>query len=127
VDIVADAIQDAEVNAALNHIGNAKFVCGAAEDVIPEMLATGDAVPDVVFLDPPRKGCENALLDALVVAQIKTIVYISCDPPTLAKDVKRLVAGGYVLTAVQPVDMFPMTGKVEVVAGLRWGCEVYPR
>ena len=121
VDIVAEAIQDAEINAALNGISNAKFVCGAAEEVIPEMLATGEAVPDVVFLDPPRKGCENALLDALVAAQIGRIVYISCDPSTLARDVKRLVAGGYVLEAVQPVDMFPMTGKVETVVGLRWG------
>jgi len=119
VDIVEEAIRDAEVNAAINGITNAKFVCGAAEEVIPEMLASGAAVPDVVFLDPPRKGCENALLDALTQAKVKTIVYISCDPATLARDVKRLVAGGYELEAVQPVDMFPMTGKVEVVMGLR--------
>ena len=83
------------------------------------MLASGEAMPDVVFLDPPRKGCENALLDALITAQVRTIVYISCDPATLARDIKRLAAGGYTLEEAVPVDMFPMTGKVETVTLLR--------
>ena len=117
VDIVPEAVGDAEKNAALNDIKNARFICGAAEDVIPELLAAGD-VPDVVFLDPPRKGCDKALLDALIAAQVKKIVYISCDPATLARDVKKLVEGGYALNGVQPVDMFPMTGKVEVCCRL---------
>ena len=116
VDIVPEAIADAETNAALNGIDNARFICGAAEDVIPELLAGGGTVPDVVVLDPPRKGCDKALLDALIAAGVKTIVYISCDPATQARDVKRLVEGGYVLSRVQPVDMFPMTGKVETIA-----------
>ncbi|MCL2572176.1 MAG: 23S rRNA (uracil(1939)-C(5))-methyltransferase RlmD [Defluviitaleaceae bacterium] len=118
VDIVADAISDAEKNAEINGITNARFICGACEDVIPKMLVEGEVIPDVVFLDPPRKGCENALLDALITANVKTIVYISCDPATLARDIKRLGDGGYKLTAAQPVDMFPMTGKVEVCCRL---------
>ena len=120
VDIVQEAIADAKKNAALNGITNAQFICGAAEYVIPKMLAEdGGVPPDVVFLDPPRKGCDGVLLDALITAKIKTIVYISCDPATLARDIKILAQGGYSLDAAQPVDMFPMTGKVETVALLR--------
>jgi len=114
VDIVPEAVNDAKKNAALNGIENAQFICGAAEEVIPKLLIEGAAV-DVVFLDPPRKGCERELLDALISARVKTIVYISCDPATLARDLKRLVEGGYTLTNVQPVDMFPMTSKVETI------------
>jgi 23S rRNA (uracil1939-C5)-methyltransferase len=120
VDIVKPAIADAQKNAALNGITNAEFVCGAAEEIVPKLLAEG-AKPDVVFLDPPRKGCDAVLLDALISAEVEKIVYISCDPATLARDVKILTAGGYQLTAVQPVDMFPFTGKVENVAALRRG------
>jgi len=123
VDIVPSAISDAKVNAALNGIENAEFILGAAEEVIPALLQSKAeettlallpvATAQVVFLDPPRKGCEPALLDALIAAKIQRIVYISCDPATLARDIKRLVSEGYALADAQPVDMFPMTGKVE--------------
>ncbi|MCL2361964.1 MAG: 23S rRNA (uracil(1939)-C(5))-methyltransferase RlmD [Defluviitaleaceae bacterium] len=119
IDIVAEAIADAEKNAELNGIKNASFICGPAEEVIPELLNQGEVAPDVVFLDPPRKGCDNALLDTIATARIRTIIYISCDPATLARDIKRLAESGYVLSAVQPVDMFPMTGKVETISLLR--------
>ena len=115
VDIVPSAIEDAKKNAALNGTENAEFILGAAEEVIPAMLSEG-IMAQVVFLDPPRKGCEPDLLDAIIAAKVERIVYISCDPATLARDVKRLVSGGYNLSAVQPVDMFPMTGKVETSA-----------
>jgi len=113
VDIAPSAIEDARKNAELNGIYNARFICGTAEEVIPALLAEG-VRPNVVFLDPPRKGCDAILLDALVAARIEKIVYISCDPATLARDMKVLTAGGYKLTDVRPVDMFPMTAKVEV-------------
>ena len=117
VDIVQPAVDDGQKNAELNGVTNMRFLCGAAEDVIPPLLEDESAiVPEVVFLDPPRKGCDIALLQALISAQIKRIVYISCDPATFARDVKVLVEGGYTLVTVQPVDMFPHTGKVEVTA-----------
>jgi len=119
VDIVHEAITDAEKNASINGITNAKFICGAAEEIIPKMLAGKETLPDIIFLDPPRKGCENALLDALIAAEVGTVIYISCDPATLARDIKRLTQGGYRLEGAKPVDMFPMTGKVETVALLR--------
>jgi 23S rRNA (uracil1939-C5)-methyltransferase len=113
IDIVAPAISDAKKNAELNGIKNAEFICGAAEEVIPRLMESGETTPDIVFLDPPRKGCDKTLLNALCTACVKKIVYISCDPATLARDVKILTQGGYILTAAQPVDMFPFTGKVE--------------
>ena len=115
VDIVPSAIHDARQNAILNGIGNAAFICGYAEVEIPAILSKGTA-PKVIFLDPPRKGCDKALLDAIIAAKIEMVVYISCDPATLARDAKILTDGGYSLKIVQPVDMFPMTAKVEAVA-----------
>ncbi|MCL2364513.1 MAG: 23S rRNA (uracil(1939)-C(5))-methyltransferase RlmD [Defluviitaleaceae bacterium] len=136
IDIVAAAINDAQKNADLNGINNVTFQVGAAEEVIPTMLSAANAMnctnghpntvssvptisaarPQLVFLDPPRKGCETPLLDALITAHIPKVVYISCDPATLARDIKHLHSGGYTLQQVQPVDMFPHTGHVECVA-----------
>jgi len=122
VDIVQQAIDDGKKNAAINGITNMQFLCGAAEEVVPKLFSSGDGesplenIPDIVFLDPPRKGCDPVLLNALISAQIEKIVYISCDPATFARDVKILTEGGYSLVTVQPVDMFPHTGKVEVSA-----------
>jgi len=114
VDIVDAAISDGQENARLNGINNMRFICGAAEEVIPSII--NDISPQVVFLDPPRKGCEPGLIETLIRTQVERIVYISCDPATFARDVKMLVVGGYNLVTVQPVDMFPHTGKVEVSA-----------
>ncbi|MCL1843351.1 MAG: 23S rRNA (uracil(1939)-C(5))-methyltransferase RlmD [Defluviitaleaceae bacterium] len=119
VDIVEAAVTDAKKNAALNGIKNAEFVCGAAEDVIPKLMQSENTRPNVIFLDPPRKGTDAELLNAIICAEIPKVVYISCDPATLARDVKILVSGGYKLIAAQPVDMFPFTGKVETVSVLR--------
>ena len=142
VDIVPEAIEDGKKNAALNGIENMQFICGAAEDVVPKLFSlperrlarnactsapypVGDCesptenIPNVVFLDPPRKGCDPVLLDAIIKAEIRRIVYISCDPATFARDVKVLTENGYSLEVVQPVDMFPHTGKVEVSGLLR--------
>lgn len=124
VEIMPEAVTDAMFNAKLNRIEHAEFFTGAAEEIIPALLSgkqTGAAVrPDVVFLDPPRKGCEDALLKMLITARIPKLVYVSCDPATLARDVKKLTDGGYRFSKTQPVDLFPMTGKVESVTALQY-------
>jgi 23S rRNA (uracil1939-C5)-methyltransferase len=114
VEIVPEAVEDAKRNAALNGIDNAEFYLGAAETVIPELLNGGERF-GAVFLDPPRKGCGAELLSAIVEAEIPKVVYISCDPATLARDIKIMADGGYMLKSAQPVDMFPQTGEVECV------------
>src|SRR5699024_596929 len=109
------AIEDARRNAELNGITNAEFFVGKAEEVLPEMYAKGEARADVIVVDPPRKGCDAALLETVVKMQPERIVYVSCDSATLARDLKWLCAEGYELKRVRGVDMFPMTGHVESV------------
>ena len=119
VEIVAPAIENARRNAEDNGIGNAEFFVGKSEEVFPEMVLSGKVpAPDVVVLDPPRKGCDKGLLDAILSVGPERIVYVSCDPATLARDLKILAAGGYALESVQPVDMFPMTTHVECAVKL---------
>lgn len=114
VEIVPQAIEDAKVNALKNGVKNAKFLCGAAEVIVPELLEK-DEKPDVVILDPPRKGSDEKTLDAIVKANPKKIVYVSCNPATLARDVKYLAENGYKLKKVKGCDMFPHTTHVETV------------
>jgi len=115
VEIVPDAIRDAKQNAKLNNLSNVEFEVGKAEEVIPKWIADG-IIPDVIVVDPPRKGCDVALLDAIIQAKPARVVYVSCDSATLARDIKILEDGGYKLEIVQSVDMFPQTGHVECVA-----------
>ena len=112
VEVVQEAKDDATYNAAHNGIKNVEFICGMAEDVVPDLLESND----VLILDPPRKGCDVRLLESVIKAGIAKVIYVSCDPATLARDVKILTDGGYMLKHVQPVDMFPMTGHVETVS-----------
>lgn len=114
IEIVPDAIRDAKANAKLNGIENAQFHCGAAEDILPALVEQG-LRPDVIVLDPPRKGAEAAVLQAIAVAKPERVVYISCNPATQARDVKILREMGYAPTACQPVDMFCQTAGVENV------------
>ena len=115
VEIVAPAIADAKRNAERNGLADrARFICGDAAKEIPGLMSRG-ARFDAAILDPPRKGCDAALLDALIAARIPALAYVSCNPATLARDVKRLAAGGYCLEWAQPVDMFAWTGHVETV------------
>lgn len=118
VEIVPQAIEDAEQNAVRNHIKNAEFFVGAAEDVLPAKYkeSGGSMRADVIVVDPPRKGCDEALLQTVVHMEPKRVVYVSCDPATLARDVKYLEENGYRLTKAQPVDMFPFTEHCETVA-----------
>lgn len=114
VELVNAAVKDARKNAELNGITNVEFHKGAAEQLVPERLKKG-AKADVVIVDPPRKGCDERLLAAMVSMKTFRIVYVSCNPATLARDLKYLTGKGYTVTEVQPVDMFPHTSHVETV------------
>ena len=115
VEIVPDAIEDAKKNAALNGIHNVKFFVGKAEDVLPKQYEKHQIYADVIVVDPPRKGCEQAVLNTIIKMEPKRIVYVSCDSATLARDVKALTENGYVLKSVTPVDQFCHTAHVETV------------
>lgn len=117
VEIVPEAIEDAKKNAALNSIENAEFVAGEAEVVIPEWYKKGNKA-DVLVVDPPRKGCDEALLRTIIDMKPKKVVYVSCNPATLARDLRILEDGRYKTVEVQPVDMFPHTSHVECVSQL---------
>lgn len=114
IEIVEPAIENARENAARNGISNAEFIVGATEDVLPR-LVEGGLRPDVIVVDPPRKGCEEAVLRAILAAQPRRVVYVSCGAPTLARDARILCEGGYAPESVQCVDMFCWTGAVETV------------
>ena len=123
VEIVPQAIEDAKNNAALNGIKNAKFFVGKAEEVLPEFYESirggeDEAMlhPDVIVVDPPRKGCDEACLSTMLKMQPKRMVYVSCDSATLARDLRILCDGGYELTKVRAFDQFAHTMHVETVA-----------
>ena len=131
VEVVPQAIEDAKQNAANNGITNAEFFVGKAEEVLPEFYGRKDAVshsgnkaeqgredmlhPDVIVVDPPRKGCDEMCLQTMLKMAPDRIVYVSCDSATLARDLRILCNGGYELERVRPVDMFPQTVHVETV------------
>jgi len=115
VEIVPEAIADARRNAELNGITNVEFAVGKAEEVIPEWKRQG-ITPDVIVVDPPRKGCDPALIDTIIAMRPRRVVYVSCNPATLARDLRILEDGGFRTVEAQPVDMFPHTVHVECVA-----------
>ncbi len=115
VEIVPQAIEDAKNNARLNGMENVEFEVGAAEVVIPKWYEEGIRA-DVLVVDPPRKGCDEALLNTILAMKPEKVVYVSCNPSTLARDLRILEDGGYKTLEVQPVDMFPQTMHVEAVA-----------
>lgn len=117
IEVVPEAIHDAKINAKLNGITNAEFIVGKAEKVMPRWKAQG-LQPDVIVIDPPRKGCEIDFLQAMIEMEPNRIVYVSCNPSTLARDLKILDEGGYETKEIQPVDMFPQTNHVECVVKL---------
>ena len=122
VEIIEPAIINARENAKINNIDNAEFFVGKSEEIIPELIEKG-IVPEVIVVDPPRKGCDIKLLEAIGKAKPKRVVYVSCDPSTLARDLKILEEKGYKTEKVQPVDMFPHTSHVEVVTLLVRECK----
>lgn len=119
VEIVPEAVECAVKNASRAGIENARFICADSADGAADILAKADELPDVVVLDPPRKGCAPELLDSLTNAGITKIIYISCNPATLARDCAHLSKLGWNIGEVQPVDLFPRTGHVESVVCLK--------
>lgn len=115
VEIVPQAIDDARNNAALNGIDNARFYVGKAEEILPSLYANEEIYADVIVVDPPRKGCDEALLDTVIKMSPKRMVYVSCDSATLARDLRYMVEHGYRIEKVQGVDQFGHTGHVETV------------
>ena len=116
VEIVPQAVEDARRNAELNGMENVEFFEGKAEEVLPEKYEKEGILADVIVVDPPRKGCDEACLNTMLKMEPERIVYVSCDSATLARDLKILCADGrYQIEKVQPVDMFPHTAGVETV------------
>ena len=115
VEIVPQAIDDARKNAQRNHITNASFYVGKAEEVLPRLYEEEHIFADVICVDPPRKGCDEACLATILKMQPERIVYVSCDSATLARDLKYLCENGYELKRVRGVDQFGQTVHVETV------------
>ena len=118
VEIVDAAIKDAKHNAKINGINNAEFITGAAEDVIPEIYEKGYKA-DVIVIDPPRKGCDKAVLDTIIKLNPEKVVYVSCEPSSFARDLKVLCENGYEMGEVQPVDQFCHSMNVESTVCLK--------
>lgn len=115
IEWVEEAVADARENAARNGIGNARFIAGDAAVEMPRLVDEGVRA-DVIVLDPPRKGCDEPVLEAIAQVAPRRVVYVSCNPASLARDLGRLAEMGYRTAEVQPVDMFPHTAHVECVA-----------
>ncbi|MGA4721627.1 23S rRNA (uracil(1939)-C(5))-methyltransferase RlmD [Fictibacillus nanhaiensis] len=117
MDIVKESIMDARKNAEKHQIKNAYYETGKAEKLLPKWVKEGWE-PDVVVVDPPRTGCDPVFLDTIIKTKPKKMVYVSCNPSTLAKDVHMLISNGYIVEQITPVDMFPQTSQVEAVCTL---------
>ncbi len=117
IESVPQSIEEARRSAERNGILNAEYICGRAEEILPDLIRQG-LKPDVILMDPPRKGCDTRFLDAAAATGVGKLVYVSCNPATMARDIKYLTSKGYRLEHVQPVDMFPQTADVECVAVL---------
>lgn len=115
VEIVPQAIEDAKTNAKINGMDNVEFYLGAAEDILPRKHKDEGIKADVIVVDPPRKGCDQSLLDTILSIEPERIVYVSCDPATLARDLKYLCESKYEIKKVRPVDLFGHSVHVETV------------
>ena len=115
VEYVPEAVENAKENTSLNGLEDCSFYAGDATVVTPQIIAQEKKMPELVIVDPPRSGLDEKLLDTVCLTGAKRIVYVSCNPSTMARDVKYLVARGYIVRQVETVDMFPWTGHVETV------------
>ena len=115
IEIVEEAVNDAKENALNNDIKNVEFIAGDVENVLDELINIKDIIPDVIMVDPPRKGLDNKSIDNIMNIHPKKIVYISCNPATLIRDLAKF-EDLYEIQSIKPVDMFPFTNHVECVA-----------
>ncbi|MDR1619137.1 MAG: 23S rRNA (uracil(1939)-C(5))-methyltransferase RlmD [Clostridiales bacterium] len=120
IEYMPQAVDDAKKNAHMNAITNARFYNGAAETMLGELLRQGGR-PDILVMDPPRKGVDPAFIQTVQQSGIEQLLYISCDPATLGRDCKLLLQGGYVIGSIRPVDMFPQSSHVETIVLLQRG------
>ncbi len=118
IEVVADAIADARANAVANGVGNVEYIVGDAVEVMPKLRAQG-VRPHAIVVDPPRAGCAPLVLETFIRMGPERIVYVSCNPASLARDLAVLAAGGYRTAEIQPVDMFPQTFHIECVVWLQ--------
>ena len=117
VEIVEQAIEDAKENARINNVKNVEFIAGDTEVILDDLINKNNVIPDVVMVDPPRKGLDNNSIDNILKIKPKRVVYISCNPATLVRDLARF-EDEYIISDIQPVDMFPYTSHVECVTVL---------
>ena len=118
IEIVEQAIQDAKENAKINNIENAEFIAGDVENVLDDLINVKKVIPDVIMIDPPRKGMDNKSVENILNIKPKKLVYISCNPATLVRDLAKFEEE-YEVKTIKPVDMFPFTSHVECVAVLQ--------
>ena len=118
-EIIPSAVENARKNAAHNHVTNAEFLCGDAKDAARILYERGER-PDVIVIDPPRKGCDEECLNTILKMRPKRLVYVSCDSATLARDLKYLCSQGYELKCGRAFDNFPMGGHVECVIMMQY-------
>ena len=118
IEIVEQAIQDAKENCKINNVENAEFIAGDVEEVLADLIDNKKVIPDIIMVDPPRKGLDNKTVENILKIKPKKVIYISCNPATLIRDLSKL-EDDYVIKKIQPVDMFPFTSHVECVAVLQ--------
>jgi len=124
IEELADAVEDGKFNCQLNHISNVVFHCGKTEDKLPEILNHQDKynphIPEVIILDPPRTGVSKSVLEEIINAKLSHILYLSCSPVTLRRDLNILLESGlYEIISIQPFDMFPQTWHIETLVELK--------
>jgi 23S rRNA (uracil1939-C5)-methyltransferase len=117
IEMVEEAVRNAQANAAMNNLTNCRFLAGDASELLQDLITTLPALAAAV-LNPPRSGCDSEVLQAVIRLQPRTLIYVSCNPETLARDLAELYRMGYRTAEIRPVDMFPQTAHVESVARL---------
>ena len=118
IEIVEDAVKDANINSKINNIKNTEFIAGDVEKVLDNLINVRNIIPDIIMVDPPRKGLDNKSIENILKIVPKKIIYISCNPATLVRDLSKL-EGKYEILSIKPVDMFPFSKHIECVAVLQ--------